>query len=177
MAIKSDQERELDAAVRVAEVYSKQFQQNRNRLEAVTARHWPELTEILDLGSATLLELLAAYGGPVAVARNADQARELMRQVGGSMLGAEKVQRVLASARSTIGQPQIDEERRLVQMLAVEARRNQKEARQAIKRIEELTDKPPVPSTSCGPSLAGRPRRSWWPSPATRGTTSPPLRS
>jgi transposase len=141
-AIKSDQERELEAAVRVAEVYSKQFQQNRNRLEAVTARHWPELTEILDLGSATLLELLAVYGGPAAVAHASAQARELMRKVGGSMLDADKIERVLSSAHSTIGQPQIDEERRLVEMLAIEARRNQKEARQAIQRIERLTDKP-----------------------------------
>jgi transposase len=141
-AIKSDQERELDAAVRVAEVYSKQFQQNRNRIEAVTARYWPELTEILDLGSATLLELLAAYGGPAAVASATSQARELMRGVGRGLLEKDKIEKVLASARSTIGQPQIEEERRLVQVLATEARRNQKEARQAIQRIEELTDKP-----------------------------------
>src|SRR5262245_60689953 len=88
--IRSDQERELDSAVRVAEVYSKQFQQNRNRLEAVTARHWPELTEILDLGSATLLELLAAYGGPSAVANATSQARELMRNVGRGLLEKDK---------------------------------------------------------------------------------------
>jgi transposase len=138
--IRSDQERELAAAVRVAEVFTRQFQQNRNRLEAVTARHWPELTEILDLGSATLLELLAKYGGPAAVARSAHQAGELMREVGGSMLDAAKIDRVLATAVSTLGQPQIEEERRLVQMLAMEARRNQKEARQAVQRIEQLTE-------------------------------------
>lgn len=139
-AIRSDQERELTAAVRLAEVFTKQFQQNRNRLEALTARHWPELTEILDLDSATLLEVLAAYGGPGPVARNTGQAGELMKRVGGSMLECTKVERVLATAGSTVGQPQIAAELQLVQALATEARRNQKEARQAVLRIEKLTE-------------------------------------
>ena len=140
-SIRSDQERELDAAVRVAEVFTKQFQQNRNRLEALTARHWPELTEILDLDSATLLELLATFGGPAGVAQKAKAAGELMRDVGGTMLDPAKIERVLATAATTIGQPQIEEERRMVQALAIEARRNQQEARRAVLRIEKLTEK------------------------------------
>lgn len=139
-AIRTDQERELAAAVRVAEVFTKQFQQNRNRLEALTARHWPELTQILDLDSVTLLELLSTYGGPSAVTQSEVAARELMRRIGGTMLKAEKIERVLWTARSTIGQPQIEGERKLVQALAVEARRNQKEARQAVQVIERLTE-------------------------------------
>lgn len=140
-AIRTDEVRELDAAVRVAEVFTKQFQQNRNRMEALTARHWPELTEVLDLDSATLLELLVAYGGPGAVRRNVAPARELMRRVGGAMLDVDKVERVLSSATTTVGQPQIEEEYRHVQVLAAETRRNQKEARQAVQRIERLTEK------------------------------------
>jgi transposase len=139
-AIRSDQERELAAAVRVAEVFTKQFGQNRNRLEALTARHWPELTQILDLDSVTLLELLVTYGGPSAVAQAERAAGELMRRIGGTMLKAEKIERVLSTARSTIGQPQTEGERKLVQALAAEARRNQKEARQAVRVIERLTE-------------------------------------
>jgi transposase len=138
--MRSDQERELAAAVRVAEVFTKQFQQNRNRLEAVTARHWPELTQLLDLDSVTLLELLAEYGGPSGVARARGTAGDLMRRIGGSMLKAEKIERVLATAHTTIGQPQTDGERKLVQALAVEARRNQKQARTAVQEIERLTE-------------------------------------
>lgn len=138
--IRTEQDRELAAAVRLAEVFTKQFEQNRNRLEALTARHWPELTQILDLGSVTLLELLGTYGGPAAVAAAGGAAGELMRKVGGTMLKPEKVERVLATARSTIGQSQTAGERRLLQALAVEARRNQKEARQAVQQIERLTE-------------------------------------
>jgi len=34
------------------------------RLEGMPARHWPELTSLLALSSATLLEMLSHYGGP-----------------------------------------------------------------------------------------------------------------
>lgn len=139
-SIRTDQERELAAAVRVAEVFTKQCQQNRNRLEALTARHWPELTLILDLDSVTLLELLGTYGGPAAVVDAGGAAGELMRRIGGSMLKAEKVEQILSTARSTIGQPQTEGERRLVRAIAVEARRNQKEARAAVQLIERLTE-------------------------------------
>lgn len=139
-SIRTDHERELAAAVRVAEVFTKQCQQNRNRLEALTARHWPELTLILDLDSVTLLELLGTYGGPAAVVEAGGAARELMRRIGGSMLKAEKVEQILSTARSTIGQPQTEGERRLVRAIAVEARRNQKEARAAVQLIERLTE-------------------------------------
>ena len=82
--VKSDHERALKAALWVLEVHAKQFRQNRNRLEAMTARHWPELTLQLDLDSATLLELLMAFGGPAGVAARPTDARALMRRVGGS---------------------------------------------------------------------------------------------
>ena len=80
--IRSDHERKLTAAVRMLGIYEKQFQQNRNRLEGLVSRHWPELGRTLELGSATLLELLQAYGGPAEVSKHCQEARELMRRVG-----------------------------------------------------------------------------------------------
>lgn len=136
--VKTEQERALAAALRLLEVYGKQFGQNRNRLEALTARHWPELTRWLDLGSATLLELLIAYGGPAGVARDVDGAGRLMRRVGRSMLSADKVVAVLRSAAETTGLPPVDEEVELVRALAAETRRNQKAERAARRRVEEL---------------------------------------
>ena len=38
------------------------------RLEGLLARHWPEVTGLLALNSATLLELLVHYGGPAWLA-------------------------------------------------------------------------------------------------------------
>jgi transposase len=136
--VKSVHERSLKAALWLLEVHAKQLRQNRNRLEALTARHWPELTRILDLDTATALELLATYGGPVAVGEQSTQAAELMRRVGGSMLLSEKVDAVVASAATTTGLPQVAEEVALVRGLAAEARRNQREERSARRRVEEL---------------------------------------
>ena len=137
--VRTERERGLTALLRVLEVHSKQFRQNRNRLEGFVARHWPELTRYLDLDKATLLELLLAYGGPAAVAANLGQARELMLRVGGAALGREKVEAVLESAQHTVGMPQVAEEVAMVQAIAAEARRNQKSERAARGRVEELS--------------------------------------
>lgn len=142
--VRSDHERSLAAAVRVLEVYEKQFQQNRNRLEGLVSRHWPELSRILDLSSATLLEVLMKFGGPAEVARRPDEARQLMRKVGGHFLDGAKIEAVVASARTAFGMGQVDEEMRLVRELAAEARRNQKASAAQQRRVEALTRAEPV---------------------------------
>jgi transposase len=137
----SERKRELTAALRLVEVFGKQFRQNRNRLEGLTARHWPELTLTLELGTATALELLTAFGGPAAVAQESEEARSLMKRVGGAKLASEKVEAVLTGAACSKGVPLIEEEERLVRGLAAEARRNQLELRKAQRRVEELASK------------------------------------
>lgn len=142
--VRSDHERTLAAAVRGLEVYEKQFQQNRNRLEGLVSRYWPELGRILDLSSATLLELLMEFGGPAQVARRPEDARQLMRKVGGRFLAEAKIDAVVASAGTAFGMAQVDEECRLVRELAGEARRNQKASRAQQRRVEKLTRADPV---------------------------------
>lgn len=137
----SERERELTAALRLVEVFGKQFRQNRNRLEGLTARHWPELTLTLELGAVTTLELLSTFGGPATVAGALEEARALMQRVGGSMLASEKIEAVLASAVRSKGVPLIKEEVQLVRSLAAEARRNQSELKRARQRVEELAAK------------------------------------
>ena len=142
--VRSDHERRLAGAVRLLEVHEKQFQQNRNRLEGLVSRHWPELSRILDLGSATLLELLSAFGGPEEVAQRPEEARLLMQKVGGRFLDDAKIEAVVASASSAFGMAQVDEELRLVKELAAEARRNQRASATQQRRVEELTKAEPV---------------------------------
>lgn len=137
----SERNRELTAALRLVEVFGKQFRQNTNRLEGLTARHWPELTSILTLGKATVLELLSAFGGPEAVAQDPEKAVGLMRKVGGVMLASEKIESVVTGAALSKGVPMIQEEERMVRALAAEARRNQLELRKAQRRVEELASK------------------------------------
>jgi transposase len=97
------------------------------RLEALLARHWPELTRLLRVSSATVLRLLAHYGDPAALAADPGAA-ERLRGWGKRFLRAEKVQQVLASARATQG----------VRLGAVERRRLQEYARQALAARREV---------------------------------------
>ena len=136
---RTDHERQLSAALRVLEVHEKEYHRNCNRLEGLLARHWPELTQHLELRSATLLELLMAYGGPMEVAASPAKARQHMRKVGGRFLDPAKIERVLESAQMTFGVAQIEEERRVVMVIAEEARRAQQLGKKARCRVEQLS--------------------------------------
>jgi len=72
------------------------------RLEALLARHWPEATRVLKLTRATLLRTLVYYGGPQALAADT-QAQTRLASWGGVWLDADKVQQLLAVARSSVG--------------------------------------------------------------------------
>jgi len=137
--MRSEHERRLGAILRILEVHTKELHRNCNRLEGLLARHWPELTHHLDLRTATLLELLMAYGGPQAVASDEAGARELMRQVGGRYLAAKKIDAVIRASKS-LGVPQLDEERELVMRVAEEARRAQKLAKKVKGRVERMSE-------------------------------------
>jgi len=72
------------------------------RLEGMLARHWPELTSLLELTSATLLQMLAHYGGPMKVAADSKAANQIARW-GGPRLKLQKIAALLESAKTTVG--------------------------------------------------------------------------
>lgn len=138
---RSDEERGLAAAEEIAVIHDEQARSNSNRLEAKLARHWPELTAHLKLGSATLNALLEQYGSPQHVAADAEGAREVMTRVGRAMLAPEVVETVIQSARSTRGVPMIEAERQAMKMLVGEIVRNQAACEEAKARIAKLVEK------------------------------------
>jgi transposase len=97
------------------------------RLEGLLARHWPELTRVLKVSSATALRLLAHYGSPAALAADGAAARQLGHW-GKKFLRPEKIAQVLASARTTLG----------VRLGAVEQRQLQAYAQQALAARREM---------------------------------------
>jgi transposase len=141
---RSDHERRLHAKLRTLSVYAKEYKRNRDRLESLLSRHWPEVTEELALGSATLLEVLRAFGGPQGVAEQSAQARRLMKATGGRFLEPEKVERVLDHARYTVGVPMIEEELELVRVVAAECRRHEKLAAAVERAIATLVEEDSV---------------------------------
>ena len=98
----SDDEQRLSYHVDLLDLYQRQWLGWVNRIEAWLGRHWPEATDLLELRCVTLLELLTAYGSPAAIAAD-PVAGSRMAGWGGSFLRPEKIERVLASAGSTLG--------------------------------------------------------------------------
>jgi transposase len=91
------------------------------RLEGLLARHWPEATRVLKITSGTLLRALVHYGGPAALAADA-QAQARLSAWGGRLLAADKVRGLLEAATASIG----------VRQGAVETTRLQEYARCAL---------------------------------------------
>jgi transposase len=122
-------EQELQCCVDMLESQRQIATMWKGRLEALLGRHWPELSRCLKVSSATTLRLLAHYGSPAALAA-ADQeaATAQLRKWGKRFLRPEKVQAVLANARTTLG----------VRLGAVEQRRLQDYAEQALTARREV---------------------------------------
>lgn len=120
----------LDAQQRV-----RQFWQG--RLEGLLARHWPELTRLLGLSHVTLLELLAHYGGPAALAADDEAARRLSSWAR-LAIHSPKIVNVLASARSTVGVAQQVQDVRRMRQTASLALAAHREVQGASGRLAEL---------------------------------------
>jgi transposase len=113
------------------------------RLEALLARHWPELTRLLKVSSATLLRLLVQYGSPQALAADAKAAQQLARW-GKQYLHPDKVQQVLASARATQGVRLGAVEQRRLQATAEQALAARREVRRSLRQLRALAGQHPV---------------------------------
>lgn len=124
----SEEERTLSTQVDLMHVFDRQAEDNQNRLEAKLARHWPEGPQILSLGGITMLTLLQTFGNPQAIAAQEPKARELMHKTGRTFLSSDKIELLLASARSTTGIPMNPAETASVQVLAGEVLRNRRKA-------------------------------------------------
>ncbi len=92
------------------------------RLEALLARHWPELGRWMNVREhKTGLRLLAELGSPVRVAMRAGDARALLSKSSRGQFGDELIEAVIGSARTTLGVPMYGEHIRLVEMIAKQA--------------------------------------------------------
>ena len=141
--VSSDEQRMFKELEKQARHFDGQFHQAVNKLESAVARYWPELTLYLNLTKVALLELLAKYGGPQAVADNAKDAMELLRKTGRSRLAQSKIENVIDSARKTVGVQQIPSEQKTVQLLAedaLRARTSREELKKGLRKQAEEVD-------------------------------------
>jgi len=110
------------------------------RMEALLGRHWPEATGVLPLTSGTLRRVLEEYGGPGALAQD-PQAAEKLAPWGKRFLKPEKIERLLAAARTTAGVRMSAADQELMRRIAHEAREAQTKIDRSKKILEQATQK------------------------------------
>lgn len=118
----SEREQIIRHQVKKVDTYRRMSTQWVGRLEAMIARHWPELTVGLKLSSVTILKLLATYGSPAKALADPQLPRQL-RLWGKSYLKEEKLQGILTSGRATKGLPMSESDCLWMQDLAEEVLR------------------------------------------------------
>ena len=136
----STQEREMKALCSRYELHNEHYGRNRNRLEAMLQRHWPEVTTYLALDSVTLEYLLIRYRCPQALARDSTAAAALMRKVSRGKLAEAKIQGLLEASHNSIGIPCVEEEQRYLQHLGEELRRSRLQKKAVRKQLQALID-------------------------------------
>jgi transposase len=105
------------------------------RLEALLARHWPEATQYLELSSETLLQVLAEYGGPAALAADSGAVKRL-KGWGGHFLKSEKIERFVRAAAQSVGVRQTAVDRRRAQEYAAAVLATKHEVQKASATME-----------------------------------------
>lgn len=74
------------------------------RLEGLLSKHWPELGRLLQLSSATLLNICSHYASPQQLASD-DSVRDQLRSWGRGQLSFTKIDAIIESAGNTDGVP------------------------------------------------------------------------
>lgn len=75
-------------------------------LEAMLARHWPELGSLIDVHEQRAwMTLLQQYPGPRAVAAACEEAATTLRKASRGRLGAERIAAIVEAGRTSLGMP------------------------------------------------------------------------
>jgi transposase len=140
----TDDKRRLQASIMQMDLHHDHHLRLVHKLEAYLARHWPEISALLELTSATLLAVLGRIGGPADVARDTEAARRLMRGTSHGLMSDEKIGAVMHAATSTAGVGMLEEERAALMLLASEAHRSLRAFKEAKARVEALSAEGPA---------------------------------
>jgi transposase len=122
--------RQLERSRRIRQVHA-------GRIEALLARHWPEAAEHLEAGGATLINALARWGSPAALAQDSEAAEELAG-FGGHYLTEQKIAAVMESARRSVGVRMNAWEMRELKDLAGDVLAEREKSARCRKELEKL---------------------------------------
>jgi transposase len=122
--------RQLDTAQRIKQISC-------GKLEGMLARHWPEAGGLTGQSAPTLTGALLHWGDPRALA-NDPSAADKLAKFGGHYLKPEKIERLVESARSTVGVRMNSWARREMRDIAgaiIEQRRKIQQCRRELKKL------------------------------------------
>lgn len=140
---REEERRQLEAKCTSIGILQEDIQRDQGRVEGLLARHWPELLRELELKSASLASLLEEFGSPRAVAEAPEAAKALLKSTSRDLLGADKIERIVRSASSTIGVPMGDGERELLQWLGKRLTVRRHEWRRAKDQVKQAMEQRP----------------------------------
>jgi transposase len=132
----SEIDQEIRHQIQRMDVFHEHATEWTGRLEAVLAKHWPELTSLLSLRSVTLVKIMIDFGSPARLAAD-PAAREKLRKWGRS-LKPEKIDQIIESARTTPGAPIGKGELAWLQEIASELQKSILEVNACRKRLESI---------------------------------------
>jgi len=135
-----ESQRRAKAVVARRALYVQEQVANAGRLEALLARHWPELLVLGGVIGVLLLKLLVQFSSPQRVAANPEEALRILRR----HPSAEKRKAVVASAVASQGVVMIEEEEIQVRELAKRMLAQRREIETVDKELRELLARDPV---------------------------------
>lgn len=144
------QRRGLAAQLKQLRQCKARYQADRNRLEALLSRHWPESLGLLGADSASLQQLVATYGGPAQIQAQASAAHAVLLKSGAPGLHVETATAVLASTADTLGVPCVAQEAALLRWQAQELI----DARHAVRSCEQTIKKAVAEDAALTPMAA-----------------------
>jgi len=118
--VATDGERAARAALARRDLYAGPLERNTNRLEALLAKHWPELLDHFTLASVSMLTLLSKYPTPALAHADRENAVRFLRTAGHGMFRVDKLTQAIASATTTLGEPTTKDEEVLLSVLVAQ---------------------------------------------------------
>lgn len=137
-------QRMLRALVDERELYFRPMQAALGMLEALNARHFPELGRAFDVPRRrSLWAVLEAFPAPADIARDPEAVRSVLRKASHGQL-TRRADELVAIAMSSTGAPMDEHDKRLVQHVVREVRRCQLELDRVDAEIKGAVDVPPL---------------------------------
>ena len=135
--VRSESEQHLRRYVARLDSFRDQGIQWIGRLEAMLARHWPELIEHVQVSSSTVLNICVTYGSPAELAADGS-ARQQLRRWGGPRLRSKKIDAIIDSAKNTAGIPMGSGEKAWLQDIGQQVVKAREEVRDCEKKLSAI---------------------------------------